>query len=642
MEQYFEEYMSRSVLIRNLSMPPESQCSDAARFYRQFVENYISIKGLLQENRAMLDRKVYAPLKRIPDISEETAAELMDFSDKLADTRTLEMVDVRLGWVIADQLMPFYVRLLQHDDSVSNLEKYIHCLYRRQVLAYNVGQTCDRGKITEPICQPYWDCIEDSMEKARPYLEDISVFATLSQQTQNELLTMELFSATAYERLYYDEKLIRKQIACYQRHIQRLSDPAFQKVAPSEDIEFDIFSGYAYLMQIQEFLYWVDAPEDILQILDEAATYTVAYIHKYPDNHRVDLQYAQSSQQIVEFYLGKSSLEDMLEFYRRWTDARDNHSYDYMSMDANLLPFFTVLWMCRAHPERIDACREYLLEAQRHSFEYICSARDQGAYHTLQRFASYIMADYVELEGGISFRDYYEMLLVTTQPALYVHCYMTAQISRLILSALYETKPELLIGTLGCETVEDVHKAIDKIHEFLYSCCIFHDIGKMFFLDTINLYNRMLFPGEFEIIKIHPVLGHEVLQRQRSTRAYAEAALYHHKWYDDKGGYPNDVSYSGVENAILYQIITCADCTDAATDSVGRTYSAGKSVQDMVADMRVNAGRMFNPDLVALFDQQKLVDEVDDLVTNRREKIYYRVFRLAERAAMEENSEANL
>ena len=305
MEQYFEEYMSRSVLIRNLSMPPESQCSDAARFYRQFVENYISIKGLLQENRAMLDRKVYALLKRIPDISEETAAELMDFSDKLADTRTLEMVDVRLGWVIADQLMPFYVRLLQHDDSVSNLEKYIHCLYRRQVLAYNVGQTCDRGKITEPICQPYWDCIEDSMEKARPYLEDISVFATLSQQTQNELLTMELFSATAYERLYYDEKLIRKQIACYQRHIQRLSDPAFQKVAPSEDIEFDIFSGYAYLMQIQEFLYWVDAPEDILQILDEAATYTVAYIHKYPDNHRVDLQYAQSSQQIVEFYLGQ-------------------------------------------------------------------------------------------------------------------------------------------------------------------------------------------------------------------------------------------------------------------------------------------------------------------------------------------------
>ena len=152
----------------------------------------------------------------------------------------------------------------------------------------------------------------------------------------------------------------------------------------------------------------------------------------------------------------------------------------------------------------------------------------------------------------------------------------------------------------------------------------------------------MLFPGEFEIIKIHPVLGHEVLQRQKSTRAYAEAALYHHKWYDDKGGYPNDVSYSGVENAILYQIIICADCTDAATDSVGRTYSAGKSVQDMVADMRVNAGRMFNPDLVALFDQQKLVDEVDDLVTNRREKIYYRVFRLAERAAMEENSEANL
>ena len=642
MEHYFEEYMSRSVQIRNLSMPPEYQGSDAAQFYQQFVDNYVRIKGMLQANRSMLDRKVYAQLKKIPEIDEKTADQLMEFSNELADTRTLEMVDVRLGWVIADALTPFYEKLLRENGGASYLEKYIHCLYRRQVLAYNVVQTCDRGRVTTAICQPYWDCIEDSMEKARPYLEDISLYGTLSERVQNELLTMELFSATAYERLYYDETLIRKQVACYQRHIQRLSDPAFQAVIPSEDVEFDIFSGYAYLTQVQEFLYWADVPQDILKVLDEAAQYAVEYVREHPDNHRVDLQNELSSQKVIGFYLGKSSMEDMLDFYRRWTEARDDHSYDYMSMDANLLPFFSVLWMCRAHPEWLDACREYLLAAQRRTFEYIRGARDQGAYHTLQRFASYIMADYIELEGGISFRDYYETILVTTQPALYVHCYMTAQISRLILNALYQTRPELLIGTLGCETVEDVHKSIDKIHEFLYSCCIFHDIGKLFFLDTINLYNRMLFPGEFEIIKIHPVLGYEVLQRQESTKAYAEAALYHHKWYDDKGGYPNNVSYSGVENAILYQIITCADCTDAATDSVGRTYSTGKSVTDMVADMRVNAGRMFNPELVALFQQQKLVDEVDELVTNRREKIYYRVFRLAERANMEETTEAKL
>ena len=37
-----------------------------------------------------------------------------------------------------------------------------------------------------------------------------------------------------------------------------------------------------------------------------------------------------------------------------------------------------------------------------------------------------------------------------------------------------------------------------------------------------------------------------------------------------KGGYPREYTHKGNDNAILYQILTCADCLGAATDSVGR------------------------------------------------------------------------
>ena len=67
-------------------------------------------------------------------------------------------------------------------------------------------------------------------------------------------------------------------------------------------------------------------------------------------------------------------------------------------------------------------------------------------------------------------------------------------------------------------------------------------------------------------------MGWDILNKRESTRPFAEAALYHHKWYDEKGGYPADISYRGVENAILYQIITCADCFDAATDAWKPAY----------------------------------------------------------------------
>ena len=95
-------------------------------------------------------------------------------------------------------------------------------------------------------------------------------------------------------------------------------------------------------------------------------------------------------------------------------------------------------------------------------------------------------------------------------------------------------------------------------------------------------------------------MGYELLSKWDSTRPYAEAALYHHLWYDEKGGYPREYTHKGNDNAILYQILTCADCLGAATDSVGRAYSSSKNFADMLADLRCNAGRMFNPDLVQL------------------------------------------
>ena len=121
-------------------------------------------------------------------------------------------------------------------------------------------------------------------------------------------------------------------------------------------------------------------------------------------------------------------------------------------------------------------------------------------------------------------------------------------------------------------------------------------------------------------------MGYDLLSKWDSTRPYAEAALYHHLWYDEKGGYPREYTHKGNDNAILYQILTCADCLGAATDSVGRAYSSCKNFADMLADLHCNAGRMFNPDLVQLFDSEQLQQEAGRLITVEREQLYREVF----------------
>lgn len=72
--------------------------------------------------------------------------------------------------------------------------------------------------------------------------------------------------------------------------------------------------------------------------------------------------------------------------------------------------------------------------------------------------------------------------------------------------------------------------------------------------------------------------------------------------------------------------MTCADCIDAATDSVGRAYSRGKTFDEMMADLQVNSGRMFNPDLVALFGDAGLRRQVESLLRFERERLYNVVF----------------
>ena len=95
-----QSYIERSRQIRNLSMPPENK----EHFYGQFRVNFLQIRELFAENRAYLNDEVFTPLKDIDAISEEKAQELLELSDHLAYTETLEMVDVRLAFFIVNAL----------------------------------------------------------------------------------------------------------------------------------------------------------------------------------------------------------------------------------------------------------------------------------------------------------------------------------------------------------------------------------------------------------------------------------------------------------------------------------------------------------------------------------------------------------
>ena len=148
------------------------------------------------------------------------------------------------------------------------------------MLAYNVGQIFDRGRLTDALAGRYRSYILACAEKASVFLDDVDGFAALPDKTQEELLNIELFRATGYERPYYDEQLILRQIGSYQRYIRRLLDPAIRKAAPNIKWDKQLYSAYTYLMDVQEFLDWHETPDFILRMLDDAGDQALALMKR--------------------------------------------------------------------------------------------------------------------------------------------------------------------------------------------------------------------------------------------------------------------------------------------------------------------------------------------------------------------------
>jgi response regulator RpfG family c-di-GMP phosphodiesterase len=86
------------------------------------------------------------------------------------------------------------------------------------------------------------------------------------------------------------------------------------------------------------------------------------------------------------------------------------------------------------------------------------------------------------------------------------------------------------------------------------------------------------------------VLGSELLRRLESTRRYADVALGHHRFYDDSRGYPEDFKTSESKDKPIIDLVMCADCMDAATDSVGRSYNRGKTLEEYTKEVKEGSG----------------------------------------------------
>ncbi len=148
----------------------------------------------------------------------------------------------------------------------------------------------------------------------------------------------------------------------------------------------------------------------------------------------------------------------------------------------------------------------------------------------------------------------------------------------------------------------------EKEQDLIFYASPFHDLGKVGIEDSILLKPAKLSVQEFEIMKKHAQIGYEILKDSQSQylQAGATIAISHHERWNGNG-YPNNLK--GEDIPIFGRIVSVADVFDALTSN--RPYKEAWSFDDALEFLKNEAGKHFDPKLVALFIESQ--DDVNKI-----------------------------
>ena len=187
----------------------------------------------------------------------------------------------------------------------------------------------------------------------------------------------------------------------------------------------------------------------------------------------------------------------------------------------------------------------------------------------------------------------------------------TIEALALAIEAKDETTGEHLqrVRVYAMELAKELGLSEDET-EALKAASVLHDIGKLAVPEHIISKPGKLTPEEFEKMKIHPIVGAEILEQVNFPYPVVPIVRAHHeKW--DGSGYPNGLSGEAIP--IGARILAAVDCLDALASD--RQYRRALPLDEAMAKVVADSGKSFDPRVVGILQCRYI--ELEKLATEQ-------------------------
>jgi diguanylate cyclase (GGDEF)-like protein/putative nucleotidyltransferase with HDIG domain len=154
------------------------------------------------------------------------------------------------------------------------------------------------------------------------------------------------------------------------------------------------------------------------------------------------------------------------------------------------------------------------------------------------------------------------------------------------------------VRTYAVEVARELSLAEEQI-EALRAAALLHDIGKLAVPEQIINKPGKLTPEEFEKMKVHPLVGAEILDRVAFPYPVAPIVRAHHERWDGSG-YPEGLA--GESIPIGARILAAVDCLDALASH--RQYRPALPLSEAMAKVKEKSGTWFDPKIVSILERR--------------------------------------